>query len=79
MNLDKVSTNHSEAQPIRRECEVLTRPLDRRGIDAQNLATTVGLRDALWIAAACSQVAPLWVFFSPLRGMRDLPMETQPE
>ena len=43
------------------------------------LATTVGLRDALWIAAACSQVAPLWVIFSPLRGMRDLPMETQPE
>jgi hypothetical protein len=43
------------------------------------LATAVGLRDALWIAAGCAQLAPLWVIFSPLRGMRDIPMSTQPE
>ena len=49
------------------------------GLLGGSLATSVGLRDALWIAAGCSQVAPFWVLFSPLRGMRDIPMETQPE
>jgi MFS family permease len=43
------------------------------------LATAVGLRDALWIAAVGALLAPLWVLFSPLRGMRDIPMERQPE
>jgi MFS family permease len=43
------------------------------------LATAVGLRDALWIAATGALLAPLWVVFSPLRGMRDMPMERQPE
>ncbi len=43
------------------------------------LATSVGLRDALWIAAGGALLAPLWVVFSPLRGMRDMPMERQPE
>ncbi len=38
------------------------------------LATVFGLRDALWIAAAGSQLAPLWVLFSPLRGLRDVPL-----
>jgi MFS family permease len=37
------------------------------------LATSFGLRNALWIAAAGAHLAPLWVIFSPLRGMRDLP------
>jgi MFS family permease len=38
------------------------------------LAATFGLRNALWIAAVGSQLAPLWVLFSPLRGLRDLPV-----
>jgi MFS family permease len=37
------------------------------------LATEFGLRNALWIAAGGALLAPLWVIFSPLRGMRDVP------
>jgi MFS family permease len=38
------------------------------------LATAFGLRNALWIAAVGAQFAPLWVVFSPLRGLRDVPL-----
>jgi MFS family permease len=41
----------------------------------------VGVRTTLWIAFAGSWAAGWWVFFSPLRGMRDLegqPLEDQP-
>jgi len=38
------------------------------------LATAFGLRNALWICAVGAQFAPLWVLFSPLRRMRDVPL-----
>jgi MFS family permease len=38
------------------------------------LGTAFGLRNGLWIAAVGAQFAPLWVLFSPLRGMRDVPL-----
>jgi MFS family permease len=37
------------------------------------LATSFGVRQALWIAGVGTLLAPLWVIFSPLRRMRDLP------
>ena len=37
------------------------------------LGTAAGVRATLFVAAAGSWVASLWVFFSPLRGMRDVP------
>lgn len=39
------------------------------------LATTVGARDALWIAAGGAWMSGLLLFFSPLRRMRDMPGE----
>ena len=42
--------------------------------------TIVGVRATLWIAFAGSWAAGWWVFFSPLRGLRDLedqPLEDQ--
>jgi MFS family permease len=38
------------------------------------LATAFGLRNALWICAVGAQFAPLWVLFSPLRKLRDVPL-----
>jgi MFS family permease len=35
--------------------------------------TAVGVRPTLWIAFAGSWLAGWWVFFSPLRTMRDIP------
>lgn len=37
------------------------------------LASSLGPRDALWVTAIGAQLAPLWVVFSPLRTMRDVP------
>ncbi|MDQ1541422.1 MAG: hypothetical protein QOH29_2148 [Actinomycetota bacterium] len=37
------------------------------------LGTEFGIRHALWISAVAILLAPLWVIFSPLRTMRDLP------
>jgi len=37
------------------------------------LGTWFGLRAAVWIAVVGSYSAVLWVLFSPLRGMRDVP------
>jgi predicted MFS family arabinose efflux permease len=37
------------------------------------LGELLGIRATLWLAAAGSCLAPLWVLCSPLRGMRDLP------
>ncbi|MGW2607608.1 MFS transporter [Streptomyces mirabilis] len=37
------------------------------------LASALGLRTALWICVLGTWSAALWVFFSPLRKMRDLP------
>lgn len=44
------------------------------------LASTLGLRTALWICVLGTWSAALWVFFSPLRTMRNLPeSRTVPE
>jgi MFS family permease len=37
------------------------------------LAEVIGIRETLFVAAAGSLLAPLWVIFSPLFGMRDVP------
>jgi predicted MFS family arabinose efflux permease len=37
------------------------------------LGTEFGVRHALWISAGAITLSPLWVIFSPLRKMRDLP------
>ncbi|MFF3665877.1 MFS transporter [Microtetraspora malaysiensis] len=37
------------------------------------LATAAGLRGAVWITALAGLLGPLWLLFSPLRKMRDLP------
>jgi predicted MFS family arabinose efflux permease len=36
------------------------------------LGTAIGIRPTIWIGAAGSLAAGLWVFFSPLRTMRDV-------
>ncbi|MET7520226.1 MFS transporter [Streptomyces sp. NPDC005480] len=38
------------------------------------LATFLGVRTTLWIAVVGGCCAGLWLFFSPLRGMRDIPL-----
>ena len=43
------------------------------------LGTVIGIRPALWVAAAGSSAAGLWVFFSPLRHMRDVPVRGVPQ
>ncbi|MEE4540355.1 MFS transporter [Streptomyces sp. V4-01] len=37
------------------------------------LATLLGVRTTLWVAVSGGCSAGLWLFFSPLRGMRDIP------
>ncbi len=39
------------------------------------LGTAIGVRPTLWIGLAGSWAAGLWVYFSPLRRMRDVPHE----
>jgi hypothetical protein len=43
------------------------------GVIGGALGATVGVRPTLWIAFAGSWAAGFWVFFSPLRRMRDIP------
>jgi hypothetical protein len=43
------------------------------------LGTVPGIRPALWLAAAGVAAAGLWVFFSPLRHMRDVPRLAGPQ
>ncbi len=43
------------------------------------LGTAAGVRTTLWIAFAGSWLAGWWVFFSPLRGMRDIPEQKELE
>jgi len=44
------------------------------GVAGGALATALGVRTTLWIAVAGGCCAGLWLFFSPLRGMRDIPL-----
>lgn len=43
------------------------------GLVGGALAATVGVRTSLWIATIGGCLSGLWLFFSPLRGMRDIP------
>ena len=38
------------------------------------LGSALGIRPTLWVGAVGTWAAGLWVFFSPLRGMRDVPV-----
>ncbi|MFC1421311.1 MFS transporter [Streptacidiphilus cavernicola] len=40
------------------------------------LATWLGLRPTLWIGATIMALTGMWLVFSPLRGMRDIPIAT---
>ena len=42
------------------------------------LGTAFGLRAAIWIGVTGAYLAALWVFFSPLRHMRDVPAHAEP-
>ncbi|TDT38829.1 putative MFS family arabinose efflux permease [Streptomyces sp. BK208] len=44
------------------------------GLAGGALAAAVGVRGTLWIAVAGGCCAGLWLFFSPLRGLRDIPL-----
>ncbi|WOX15648.1 MFS transporter [Streptomyces sp. N50] len=44
------------------------------GVAGGALATALGVRTTLWIAVTGGCCAGLWLFFSPLRGMRDIPL-----
>jgi MFS family permease len=39
------------------------------------LGTSAGVRNTLWISGACGTLAVLWLIFSPIRTMRDFPVE----
>ena len=43
------------------------------GVIGGTLGSVLGVRPTLWIGMAGSWAAALWVLFSPLRGMRDVP------
>ena len=43
------------------------------------LGTAVGVRPTLWIGLVGSWAAGLFVYFSPLRRMRDVPQPQEPE
>jgi Transmembrane secretion effector len=43
------------------------------GVIGGALGATMGIRPTLWIGFAGSWVADFWVYFSPLRRMRDIP------
>ncbi|MEU1329427.1 MFS transporter [Streptomyces sp. NPDC005865] len=44
------------------------------GLVGGGLATLLGVRATLWMAVIGGCCAGLWLFFSPLRGMRDVPL-----
>jgi predicted MFS family arabinose efflux permease len=46
------------------------------GLAGGALGEWIGVRDTLWITAAAGSMAVLWVVFSPLRQMRDIPQTT---
>jgi predicted MFS family arabinose efflux permease len=44
------------------------------GLAGGALGSAIGVRPTLWIAVIGGCCSGLWLFFSPLRGMRDIPM-----
>lgn len=44
------------------------------GLAGGALASALGVRATLWLAAVGGCCSGLWLFFSPLRGMRDIPL-----
>jgi predicted MFS family arabinose efflux permease len=48
------------------------------GLTAGVLGASIGVRPTLWIAVVGGCSAGLWLFFSPLRGMRDFPAAPLP-
>lgn len=44
------------------------------GLAGGALATALGVQTTLWIAVVGGCCAGLWLFFSPLRGLRDIPL-----
>ena len=46
------------------------------GVIGGALGTAIGIRPTLWIGFAGTWAAGLWVYFSPLRRMRDIPRES---
>ncbi|WP_239133928.1 MFS transporter [Rugosimonospora africana] len=44
------------------------------GVVGGALGTALGVRPTLWIAVIGGCASGLWLFFSPLRGMRDIPV-----
>ncbi|MEV4246761.1 MFS transporter [Streptosporangium canum] len=50
------------------------------GLAGGTLATALGVQTTLWIAVVGGCCAGLWLFLSPLRGMRDIPLgKPEPE
>jgi MFS family permease len=49
------------------------------GVLGGALGTVAGVRTTLWIGCAGTWAAGWWVFFSPLRSMRDIPAASEPE
>jgi hypothetical protein len=47
------------------------------GLVGGTLGDAIGIRQTLWISVAGLWAAFLWVFFSPLRGVRDVSMLTE--
>lgn len=43
------------------------------GVAGGALAATIGVRASLWVATIGGCLSGLWLFFSPLRGLRDIP------
>jgi predicted MFS family arabinose efflux permease len=43
------------------------------GVVGGALATTIGVRTTLWVAVVGGCISGLWLYFSPLRGLRDIP------
>jgi MFS family permease len=48
------------------------------GLLAGALGSALGTRTTIWIGVAGSWAAGFWVFFSPLRSMRDFPVAAEP-
>jgi hypothetical protein len=45
------------------------------GILGGVLGTTIGVRNGLWVSAGGGTLAILWLLFSPVRHLRDFPVE----